>query len=209
MGGRGASAGWDGGGNGPSPTKVDDLISQRERKRAEVDQTLTVLRDVRDQYGLTVDTEIGTFRPGATVMGYYDQASGNVGLSKAYFDAIKIDGSYDDCVRTRFHPPRGNKTGTEAVISHEMGHALTGKIAQKMGVSFEKASRTIVQEAKRSDGYRGRASDWAARISRYALKNESEAIAEAFADVYCNGNRAKRESRAIVDVLNKYVGGTR
>ena len=190
MGGRGASAGWEGGGNGPAPTKVDDLISQRERKRAEVDQTLTVLRDARDQYGLTVDTEIGTFRSGATVMGYYDQASGNVGLSKAYFDAIKIDGSYDDCVRTRFH-------------------ALTGQIAQKMGVSFEKASRTIVQEAKRSDGYRGRASDWAARISGYALKNESEAIAEAFADVYCNGNRAKRESRAIVDVLNKYAGGTR
>lgn len=34
---------------------------------------------------------------------------------------------------------------------------------------------------------------------------EMDAIAEAFADVFCNGNKATSESKAIVDVLNNYL----
>ena len=33
----------------------------------------------------------------------------------------------------------------------------------------------------------------------------AEALAEAFADVYCNGSKASKESKAIVDVMNSYL----
>jgi hypothetical protein len=45
----------------------------------------------------------------------------------------------------------------------------------------------------------------ASKISGYAKENARECIAEAFADVYCNGGRAKKESQSIVDVMNKYL----
>ena len=46
----------------------------------------------------------------------------------------------------------------------------------------------------------------AAKISGYAKTNYAECVAEAFADVYCNGKNAKKESRAVVSELNKYYG---
>lgn len=45
----------------------------------------------------------------------------------------------------------------------------------------------------------------ASKISGYAKHSPREAIAEAFADFYCNGSKAKNESQAIVNVMNKYL----
>ena len=45
----------------------------------------------------------------------------------------------------------------------------------------------------------------AAKISRYATESNAEAIAEAVSDVYCNGNKARAESLAIVSVVDKYL----
>jgi len=42
-------------------------------------------------------------------------------------------------------------------------------------------------------------------VSGYAEENNAECVAEAFADVFCNGKKAKAESRAIVSVLEKYL----
>ena len=56
--------------------------------------------------------------------------------------------------------------------------------------------------------------EWRGQISGYALaKDESgayiydETIAEAFHDVYLNGNNANVASKYIVEVLKKYIGG--
>ncbi len=42
-------------------------------------------------------------------------------------------------------------------------------------------------------------------ISGYAKENNAECIAEATADVYCNGRKAKTESKAIVKALKKLI----
>lgn len=42
------------------------------------------------------------------------------------------------------------------------------------------------------------------KISEYATVSNAEAIAEAFTDVYCNGNKAKSESKAIMSVIDSY-----
>lgn len=45
----------------------------------------------------------------------------------------------------------------------------------------------------------------ARKISRYATVSNAEAIAEAYSDVKCNGGKAKAESKAIIETLNKYL----
>lgn len=202
MGGRGAGAGWGGGGGGVNPPiSSTSLISAREGKEAEVDQVLSVLRDVMDSHGVSMnDVELGKFPPGATVMGYYDPSTGALGINASYFDGTKIESAYDNCVKSGFHPGRGGKTGMEAVAAHEAGHRLTYVAAQKAGLDADAFSENIVDNAAKSLRYKNSA-NMAKKISGYALESRHEAIAEAFADVYCNGNGAKRESHAIVKEL--------
>ncbi len=208
--------GWDGGGGGGSPEETYDLVSQREGKTTEVDQVLSVMRDVQDQYGFNLDTHVAKMdKNGANTMAYYTFLASNpdqgvVGVNRTFFDSNKLNSVYDESVKTGFHPSRGNKSGMEATVAHEMGHAITGQIAGKQGGgynSFERVSSDIMQNAKKKLGYRGKASDIGRTISGYGAKNPSEAIAEAFSDVYCNGRRAKRESRAVVEALNEMYNG--
>lgn len=91
-----------------------------------------------------------------------------------------------------FHPSIGNKTGAEAVASHEIGHRLGEVAAQKAGIS----EKQIVARAAAKVGIK--TENMAGHISKYARSNYSETIAEAHADVYCNGKNANRVSKAIV-----------
>ena len=45
----------------------------------------------------------------------------------------------------------------------------------------------------------------ASKISGYARSSNAEAIAEAISDCYCNGSKAKAESKAIKSVIDKYL----
>ena len=45
----------------------------------------------------------------------------------------------------------------------------------------------------------------ASKISGYAKTNPAETVAEAFCDVYCNGSKARKESKAIVNVIDGYL----
>ena len=210
MGGRGSSSsgGAYGGLNPANVVSTTSLISAREGSRREVDQTLTVLRDVESRYGVVVeDAEIATLKgAGQRTMAYYDSA-GNLAINKSYFDAAKMDAAYDGCVASGFHPSRGNKTGIEAVTAHEMGHRLTDAIGERTGRgrwAIDGVATDIVRQAARNAGYGRNVRQFTRRISGYAGTDHAEAVAEAFADVYCNGARASRESRAIVDVMNSY-----
>lgn len=210
MGGRGSSSsgGASGGLNPNNIVSTTSLISAREGSQREVDQTLTVLRDVEKRYGVVVeDAEIATLKgAGKRVMAYYD-AEGNLAINKSYFDAAKMDAAYDGCVASGFHPSRGNKTGIEAVTAHEMGHRLTDAIGEKTGRgkwAIDSVANDVVKQAARNAGYGRNTRQFISKISGYAKQDNAEALAEAFADVYCNGARASRESRAIVDVMNGY-----
>ena len=207
MGGRGSTSGGATGGlGGGNILGTESLVSMRESKPQEVDQVLGVARDIRDQYGVTTtELEVATIKGGGT-MAYYDFA-GNLAINESYFDAATMDKAYDACVSSGFHPSRGNKTGLEAVTAHELGHRLTDVAGEKTGDgnwALDKTSNSIIAEAKRRlgassvDGVR-------AKISGYGKSSTAEAVAEAFADVYCNGNKASRESRTVVDILGEYL----
>lgn len=208
MGGRGSSSGvgiGGGGGGGERIISTDDLLSRRERQQTEVDQVLGVLRDINTQYGYEVDgLDVATLGRGSKAMGYYEPGSNNIGINERFFDAQKIQQAYDKTVASGFHPSAGNKTGLEAVIAHETGHALTDVVAQKLGKDFDATAGQIVGEAFKAKTSAG-AKKIAGNISGYARESDAECIAEAFADVYCNGRNASKESKQIVNALKKYL----
>lgn len=212
FGGRGASSsggGWTRGGAGLNPNNIvstTSLMSKRGTQQEEVDETMQVFKDINDEYGYVIeDIQLATLKgaDGATTMAYYDGS--NIAINKTYFDKAKMESSYQACVESGFHPSQGNKTALQAVTSHELGHALTDAVGAKMkGVKGDPAN-AILKEAKKAGGFKGTLAGMAGKISGYAKYNPREAIAEAFADVYCNGKKATKESQAIVNVMNKYL----
>lgn len=210
MGGRGSSSsggadlGGGGGGENITVYSTTSLISERGNNQDQVDDALEVLRAVNDRYGYILNDIVVADIGKSTAMAYYEEGTALVGVNKNYFNAANMGRAYDKAVEMRFHPPRGNKSATEAVIAHEMGHALTEQAAQRAGTSFDKMASQIVSRAFRAKD-RFDAQEKALRISGYANKNNAECIAEAFADVFCNNTNARKESRQIVNELNRYL----
>lgn len=209
MGGRGSSSsGRQGKASGLNPSDIvstTSLVSARETHQAEVDETLQAFQEVFDEYGYVIDDiHIATLKgKGSSVIGYYGDST--IGMNQAFFNKAKLDKAYDDCVDQGFHPSRGSKSGLQAVASHELGHALTDAVAKKAGIDgLDRAATRIVNEARKRTGHRG-VVQMASKISGYATHSNAEAIAEAFSDVYCNGKKARKESHAIVDVMNSYL----
>lgn len=212
MGGRGArsGAGRQGSAGGVSPNDIlstRDLISDRGHNQQLVDELLTPFKDANNEYGYMVNqVQLATLKSGTNAIAYYDGA--NIALNEKYYNKKGLEKAYAECVKSGFHPSSGKKTAAEAVMAHEIGHALTDAVGNKMGISglgkTDKAATRIVSEARKQTKHRG-VVQMASKISGYATYSNAEAIAEAFSDVYCNGGRAKSESKAIVNVINGYL----
>lgn len=197
-----------GGGGEPVIQATYSLVSAREGNEREVDATLTVMRDTYNEFGVTVndDLVVAKMLGKSSTLAYYDED--NIGVNEAYFNMEKMEHVMKRSVSTGFHPNTGNKTGLEATIAHEVGHLLTGKIADKLGLNglsnIDQTATMIVNEAKKMTGARG-VVVMASKISRYATTSNAETVAEAYGDWYCNGENAKTESKAIVKVMKKYL----
>ena len=212
MGGRGArsGAGRQGGGGGLNPNDIlstRSLVSERERNRELVDEALGVFKNVNSEYGYTVgDIEVAKLKPKARAIAYYDGT--NIAVNDRFFNKAGLEKAYKECADSGFHPKKGKKTAMEAVVSHEIGHALTDAVADKMGIKglgkTDTAATRIVSQARKQTKHRG-VVQMARKISGYATYSNAEAVAEAFSDVYCNGGKARSESKAIVNVVNSYL----
>ena len=210
MGGRGASGSGKAGGQGGSGARVlgtRSLVSEREGSREAVDQVLNTLKSLYRRYGVdspVEEAQIAKFdKRGDGIMAYYD-AGNNIAINEKYFDPAKMDEAYDLCVQSGFHPSRGNKTGLEATTAHEMGHRLSALLGEKLGYgswAVDRVSDEIVKEAAQKLGYGKDTQKLMDKVSGYGAQNTAETIAEAFADYYCNGSKAGRESKAIYNIL--------
>lgn len=204
---KGRSGGRRGGGEGLNPSDIlgtNNLILDTALDELTRKEIHGVLKDFKDEYGLEYNnTRIANIKSKANVLAYYDGAG--IAINKKYLDSKKMDDVYKECVKTGFHPSSGNKTGMEAVVAHELGHSLNDMIGAKMGgIGIDKSADAIVKEARKNTRHRG-VVQMASKISGYATHSNAEAVAEAVADVYCNGNKAKAESRAIYNVMQKYL----
>lgn len=212
MGGRGSSSTSSGegrysGGGGVKPGDIldtRDMVSERGAKTAEVDAVLTVSRSMFNRYGESVSQFlIADLKPSSQAIAYYDGE--NIAMNSRFMDMAKLDLAYKACVDMGFHPSNGSKSAAEAVCAHEFGHQLTDAVGRELGIiGIDSAATAIVNEARKSTSHRG-VVQMASKISRYATASNAETIAEAVSDVYCNGSKAKKESQAIVKVIDKYL----
>ena len=207
MGGRGASSSGRYGGGGLSPADIlstNSFVSERHNYDISND-VLDVFKNVNEEYGYVIGDILVAKIKGKSnnAMAYYDGT--NIGFNEAYASTKVLNKAYANCVKSGFHPSNGNKSPAEAVASHELGHALTDAVGKKMGgLDIDRASDRIVKEAKKQTGHGG-VVQMAKKISTYATQSNAEAIAEAFSEVYCNGKKAHKESKAIVNVINSYL----
>ena len=211
FGGRGTdstSGGASGGLDGNDILSTRSLVSERERNADMVDQTLGVFKDAYSDYGTQInDIQIAKLKPNASAIAYYD-SSDNIAINERYFNKATMESAYAKCVESGFHPSNGKRTATEAVVAHEVGHKLTADVAAKMGkqgfMGLDVAAVSITRKAMRKTGHK----NWktfAQAISGYSTHSHAETVAEAFSDVYCNGKGAKRESLAVVAVIDSYL----
>lgn len=171
-----------------------------EITRSEVTRTL---KDFQDKYGLEYNnTRIANMKSGTGVLAYYDGEG--IAINNEYLNSDTMNAAYQKCVASGFHPSSGSKTGMEAVVSHELGHAINGLIADKMGTSLHASADRIVNEAVKNTKHKS-VSAFQSKISGYAKQNYAETVAEAMADCYCNGKKAKSESKAIQKIVDNYM----
>ena len=188
---------------------TSDMLSNKAKFPTEANDVMNVAQELEDMYGdsgviFQFQTAELKGQSKNTVMAYYDGS--NIAINENFMDTQKMTAAYDNCVQSGYHPGRGNRSAMEATAAHEFGHALSDAAAKKMGLSnLDQASTKIVQEARKQTNHRG-VNQMTSRISGYAKQSHAEAVAEAFADVFCNGGNAKAESQAIVNVMNKYLG---
>lgn len=208
---KGSRGGRRGGGTGG--VKPGDILSTSnllidtdldEVTRAEVSRTL---KDFQDEYGLEYsNTRIAQLKSSSDALAYYDGVG--IAINSSYLNSEKMNDAYQRCVESGFHPSSGSRTGMEAVVSHELGHALTDMVGVRMGnrqfFDIDKTATAIVNEARKQTRHRG-VVQMASKISGYATHSNAEAVAEAIADVYCNGKKAKPESIAINRVVDSYL----
>lgn len=120
-------------------------------------------------------------------------------MNQKYIKNANLTPTMQAAAESGFHPSIGNRTGAEAVAAHEIGHRIGEIASRNAGIS----EKDIVGRAAKTIGIR--TENMAGHISGYARTNYGETIAEAFADVYCNGKGAARASRAIVTEARKYI----
>lgn len=200
-----------------TPLKVIDVWSYRHRKNNEpfVDDINTAARTLEESFpGMMEDVEtvnaVKLNKRNNGILGYYT-LDGTVNMNLAYTDPEEMNVTMDACAKSGYHPSRGNKSGTEAVALHELGHALTTTVAKRMGIdgvfALDEAADRIVANARKSAGKiagRGGVQQFRSQISGYASESNAEAVAEAVTDYYCNGRNASTASKAIMAELFKY-----
>lgn len=144
------------------------------------------------EYGPAVknmNLSVATFS-NSSVLGAY--GGDTLYMAEKYVKNKNLTSAMKQAEQSGYHPSIGNKTGAEAVASHEIGHRLGEVAAQKAGIS----QRDIVERAAKKLGIK--TENMAGFISKYARTNYGETIAEASADVYCNGAKATKVSKAIM-----------
>lgn len=223
FGGRGASSSSSSGSDGEGNIKIKnevDVWSERHKKKQEeaATQIINATRDMEAEYGVMDHVEsvsVANFDK-KNVLAFYAPDENKVVFNRSYTDLNKVQQSYQECVDKKFHPSLGNKTPIEAITAHELGHAIADKINDKRRAtksSTVDANSEIVINAYRKL-YPNKANTYEeytgipkarATISGYAKKNYHETIAEAVADVYCNGGKAKKFSKAVVAELKDTI----
>jgi hypothetical protein len=118
-----------------------------------------------------------------------------------YKDIPKLKMSYERDLKSLFHPAG---TDYRSILTHELGHAITGEIAKKLGLTFQGFSDKLENEVLKELGLSK--ADIGVKLSFYGRKNSLEFIAEAFAE-YMDSKAPRRIALKVGEKLKLYLGG--
>ena len=151
------------------------------------------------EYGSAVkqmNLSVGTFSD-PSVLGAY--GSDTLIMAEKHIKNKNLTSAMQKAAKDGFHPSIGDKTGAEAVASHEISHRLGEVAAKRAGISQQE----IVARAASKIGIP--TENMAGHISKYARSNYHETIAEAGCDVFCNGSKASNVSIAIMNEIKSIL----
>ena len=162
---------------------------------AEQERFEKVLTYESDEWWYHVERESGCL--GSLLYGAAEDAFYSVSLNVHY---TKNKDSYDASMlhseQTGFHYASG-KGGAYAVATHELGHLIDHALRKRVG---DLGSRQISAKLKQLKV--------TGKRSRYAMKNDAEFVAEAFSDVYSNGDQAQTMNKELVKFYKEvYANG--
>lgn len=205
--GSGSSLGGGGGNAVDSYKDKGNIVEYAEKhpeSRDSIGEYVSAIEDLHDT---------GEFRDVATqlqktfvaettgaVLAFYGRADG-MAINEMYLDADKMNNAYDREIKKGFHPSRGDKSGVFATMSHELGHAVSDKIAQQKGMTLDNYCKNVMLEVTKK--LKVNATNVAKGISGYAGHSDAECIAEAVSDVRCNGSKASKYSTEIYNILKR------
>jgi hypothetical protein len=128
--------------------------------------------------------------------------TGTIDLAGAFYkDIPKLKLSYERDLKSLFHPAG---TDYHSILTHEIGHAVTGKIAKKLGLTFREFGDKLEDEVLKELGLSK--ADVGVKLSFYSRKNSLEFIAEAFAE-YMDSKAPRRIALKVGEKLKSYLGG--
>ena len=120
---------------------------------------------------------------------------------KHYKNISALKKTYQECVDSGFHP-----IGTDylAIFTHEAGHALTGFIAKRLGLTMNAFSDKLQADVLKELGLSQK--DIYDNLSEYGKKNPMEFIAEGFAE-FIHSKSPRPIAKKVGEKLIAFLGG--
>lgn len=130
-------------------------------------------------------------------------------------DIIRVNPAYfgENATKNINYKSLHQNATEESIIAHEVAHTLINKVDIEKIVN--EASKKFVdnnpddEDVKWNKDFLSEQQIAGGKISRMAINNANETFAEAFADVYANGDKAHQVSKDIVTATKKQIGGNK
>lgn len=130
---------------------------------------------------------------------YIEPSDGSLHINPNVF---KDEETFINVVGGRIRAYHQNAT-PDSIIAHELGHNISLQCDEQKIID-KAVSAYIVNHPKTAmDMYIPDYQYAAESISHYAVTTEHELFAEAFGDVYANGNNAQELSKSIVEIVRR------
>lgn len=180
-----------------------------------IETVLTRYPGMKDAFAgfTTDDTPSEAFSIRETAMAAYSPSSELIHLNNKYYgNKAEFERVYAESVSKQFHP---EGTAADAVLVHEIGHAIDNYVSKKIIDPFDYSWRgeRISTRIWNSDIKSGKKSGNPVTgksikegLSAYASKNHEEYIAEAFAEFVTSANPrplAKKIGRRVEQYIRK------
>lgn len=143
-------------------------------------------------------------------------ANGGIRVNTDYVgSADKVNKAYATDVQIGFHPPlRKEISGAQAVVVHEIGHAIDGYISETYtSHTGTKTNDTFATDVLRKVSKKNKMTQKATMASisggsGYATKKNREFFAEAFASALCGDNPSQVAMDVLAEAKAMMKGGT-